>query len=144
MKAFLLTPTDKPESYLTASEVIDFCRPEVADQARALAVPGDPTATARSLYEWVRDEIPHSCDVETTLVPVSASQVLAWRTGLCFAKSHLLTALLRAVGIPAGLCYQRVRAPEWEAGFVLHGLAAAQLPDVGWYLMDPRGQQAGH
>jgi len=40
------------------------------------------------------------------VVTCSASEVLREGTGICFAKSHLLAALLRAVGIPAGLCYQ--------------------------------------
>ncbi|WP_338430147.1 transglutaminase domain-containing protein [Synechococcus elongatus] len=34
--------------------------------------------------------------------------MLEYRTGYCYAKSHLLVALLRACSIPAGFCYQRL------------------------------------
>lgn len=67
---------------------------------------------------------------------------LAHGTGWCFAKSHLLAALLRANGIPTGLCYQRLCRDD-GTGFTLHGLNAANLPGVGWYRVDPRGNKPG-
>ena len=62
--------------------------------------------------------------------------------GWCFAKSHLLAALLRANGIPAGLCYQRLRREDGD-GFTLHGLNAVYLPEIGWYRIDARGNKPG-
>jgi transglutaminase-like putative cysteine protease len=73
----------------------------------------------------------------------TASEVLSAGTGFCYAKSHLLVALLRANGVPAGLCYQRLAQNETGTSFVLHGLAAVHLPDVGWYRVDPRGNKPG-
>ena len=62
-------------------------------------------------------------------------------TGFCYAKSHLLAAILRANGIPTGLCYQRLSCDGKGAPFVLHGLNAVYLPDTGWYRIDPRGNR---
>lgn len=55
--------------------------------------------------------------------------------GLCYAKSHLLTALLRSRGVPAGLCYQRLGTGE---GHVIHGLIAVHFGGR-WRRLDPRG-----
>ncbi|MBI2949982.1 MAG: hypothetical protein HYY23_20300 [Verrucomicrobia bacterium] len=43
------------------------------------------------------------------------------RAGFCYAKSHLLAALLRARGIPAALCYQRLAFDAAGSAFCLHG-----------------------
>ena len=61
-------------------------------------------------------------------------------TGLCYAKAHLLAALLRAEGIPTGLCYQLLT--DDETSFMLHGLVAIHL-EGSWHRQDPRGNKAG-
>lgn len=63
----------------------------------------DSTSRGRRLVECG----PHLLPMET--VTWRASDVLRRGTGLCFAKAHLLAALLRAVGVPCGLCYQVLR-----------------------------------
>ena len=50
---------------------------------------------------------------------------------------------LRANGIPAGLCYQRLVMDRETEGFMLHGLNAVLLPEFGWYRIDPRGNKRG-
>ena len=45
-------------------------------------------------YMFVRDEIPHSWDIETNIVSRTASDVLKNKTGICWTKSCLLAALL--------------------------------------------------
>jgi transglutaminase-like putative cysteine protease len=62
-------------------------------------------------------------------------------SGYCYAKSHLLAALLRANGLPAGFCYQRLSLDAGGAQYCLHGLNAVWLPAVGWYRIDPRGNR---
>lgn len=129
------------DSFLRATEIIDWQHPAVYDQARALAAE-TPLETARRCYEWVRDNIRHSYDFHANPVTCTASEVLAAGTGYCYAKSHLLAALLRANGIPAGLCYQRLTAYS-EGQFSLHGLNAVYLPEYGWYRIDARGNKPG-
>ncbi|MDR2996743.1 MAG: transglutaminase family protein [Microbacterium sp.] len=98
------------------------------------------TAFARASFEWVRDRIGHSYDVQDPRVTLSASEVLGEGVGLCYAKSVLLAALLRAEGIPAGLSYQRLG--DATDGFVVHGLVAIWL-DGAWHRQDPRGNRPG-
>ena len=65
------------------------------------------------------------------------------KTGYCYAKSHLLAALLRANGIPAGLCYQRLSVDDKGEPYCLHGLNAVYLDNYGWYRIDARGNKDG-
>jgi transglutaminase-like putative cysteine protease len=52
-------------------------------------------------------------------------------------------ALLRARGLPAGFCYQRVCRDETATGLVLHGFAAVYLSECErWVAVDPRGNNA--
>ncbi|MEM9275590.1 MAG: transglutaminase family protein [Cyanobacteria bacterium P01_F01_bin.143] len=132
------------EKYLQATEIIDWQNPGILKLAKNLSQ-GKTTveATAKACFEWVRDEIYHSCDYKMNPVTCRASQVLKHKTGYCYAKSHLLTALLRANSIPAGLCYQRLSIYDDGAPYSLHGLNAVYLPNYGWYRIDPRGNKTG-
>ncbi|NET52452.1 MAG: transglutaminase family protein, partial [Merismopedia sp. SIO2A8] len=76
-------------------------------------------------------------------VTCRASDVLKHRVGYCYAKSHLLAALLRANGIPTGFCYQRLSIDDSGPPYCLHGLNGVHLPDMGWYRIDPRGNRTG-
>jgi len=132
------------DEFLTSTDVIDWQQPEVLARARALR--GDLTGVediARRCFEWVRDAITHSVDAGATVVTCAASEVLREGTGYCYAKSHLLAALLRANGIPAGLCYQRLSLDAAGSRFCLHGFNAVLLPGAGWYRVDARGNRAG-
>lgn len=128
--------------YLKCSEAIDWRNNEIVALAKQLAGDG-LESTARRCFEWVRDEVRHSGDFRLNPVTWRASDVLRERTGFCYAKSHLLAALLRANGIPAGLCYQRLSVDEVGPPFCLHGLNAVMLPSLGWYRIDARGNKPG-
>lgn len=130
------------KAYLASTDVIDWQHPAVLAQARALAG-SDAHSTTRRCFEFVRDEVRHSWDHRSGPVTCSASSVLEHRTGYCYAKSHLLAALLRANGIPSGLCYQRLSVGDSGPPYCLHGLNAVHLPDVGWYRIDARGNKPG-
>lgn len=129
-----------PQEYLGADPIIESTAPEIVRlSGRLCAESPDDTDVARVCFEWVRDRIAHSWDAQDPRVTLTATQVLRERVGLCFAKSHLLVALLRSQQVPAGLCYQRLRDGE---GFVLHGLVAVRFDDA-WHRLDPRGNTAG-
>lgn len=132
------------QRYLNASKYIDYDHPLVAETAKSLAAPAvGEHDLVRRCFEFVRDEIKHSWDYQLNPVTCRASDVLRHRTGFCYAKSHLLAALLRANGVPAGLCYQRLSAGVSGAPYFLHGLTAVFLKDCGWYRMDARGEKPG-
>jgi transglutaminase-like putative cysteine protease len=100
----------------------------------------DDVDFARAAYTWVRDQVAHSGDVGSPRVTLSAGEALRERTGLCYSKAHLVAALLRSQGVPAGLCYQRLRLGY--DGFVLHGVVAVWLGG-DWHRQDPRGNRPG-
>lgn len=130
-----------PEDYLGADAIIQSDDPSVIALGRRLRAeyPAD-VDLARAAFEWVRDEVGHAYDVQDSRVTLTATEVLSERVGLCYAKSHLLTAILRSQGIPAGLCYQRLGSPD--VGHALHGLVAIHL-DGRWSRQDPRGNRPG-
>ncbi len=131
-------------AYLQACPVIDWRHPLVLQQASRLRGRLDSEqAIAKRCFDWVRDEIRHSWDYRAGPVTCRASEALRYRTGFCYAKAHLLAALLRANGIAAGLCYQRLSLEGGGAPFCLHGLNAVFLQHHGWYRIDPRGDKRG-
>ncbi|MCU0525131.1 MAG: transglutaminase-like domain-containing protein [Elainella sp. Prado103] len=141
------------EAYLQASEVVDWQHPtllQLAQQLRAQAMRQasqerrvTQTVIAQTCFEWVRDQICHSVDHQMNPVTWRASDVLKYKTGFCFAKSHLLAALLRANQIPTGFCYQRLSLDDQGEPYSLHGFNAVYLPEVGWYRIDARGNRIG-
>ncbi|HEY9653504.1 MAG TPA: transglutaminase family protein [Coleofasciculaceae cyanobacterium] len=132
------------ESYLQASKIIDWQHPNILELANTIASTNDTIeAIAKACFEWVRDKIHHSSDYQMNPVTCRASDVLQYKTGYCYAKSHLLAALLRANGIPAGFCYQRLSVNDRGEPYCLHGLNAVYLPEVGWYRVDARGNRPG-
>lgn len=130
-----------PKYYLASCDVIDSAAPAIVDCAERLAGPNE-AQTAKACFEFVRDTIRHSADYELNPVTCRASDVLQHQTGYCYAKSHLLCALLRANKIPAGLCYQRLSIDGLGSPFCLHGLNAVYLEEFGWYRIDARGNKA--
>lgn len=132
------------DAFLASTEHVDWRTPAVLAKARELAAgSADPVEIARRCFEFVRDVIKHSWDHRLGPVTCTASSVLEHGTGYCYAKSHLLAALLRANGIAAGLCYQRLSVGDSGAPYCLHGLNAVWLPDFGWYRLDARGNKPG-
>ncbi|PPD33615.1 MAG: hypothetical protein CTY18_09545, partial [Methylomonas sp.] len=132
------------QKYLLPSQYIDYDHPRVAKKAAALA---DGVSSELDLvkicFEFVRDDIKHSWDYRMNPVTCKASDVLIHGTGYCYAKSHLLAALLRANAIPAGLCYQRLTVAADGPPYCLHGLNAVYLKQHGWYRIDARGNKPG-
>jgi transglutaminase-like putative cysteine protease len=132
------------EQYLAPSEYINFGHPLVQSRAAELAAGKcGRIELISACFEFVRDHIEHSVDYGRTVVTCSASDALIHGSGFCYAKSHLLAALLRANGVPAGLCYQRLSAGDGGPPYCLHGLNAVWLENFGWFRIDARGNKPG-
>ena len=130
------------EAYLKVSDVVDWQHPMILELAGSIAARHKSLeAIAKACFEWVRDEIYHSVDYQMNPLTCRASDVLKHKTGYCFAKSHLLAALLRANQIPAGFCYQRLSLDDKGTRYSLHGFNAVYLPAIGWYRIDARGNR---
>jgi transglutaminase-like putative cysteine protease len=132
------------ELFLKATDVIDWRQPSLLAKAFELTQGAScDLQIARHCFEWVRDNIQHSYDYRRNPVTCAASEVLAHGTGYCYAKSHLLAALLRANSIPAGFCYQRLSIDDKGPPYSLHGFNAIYLAEFGWYRVDSRGNKPG-
>ena len=131
------------KKYLESTKYINWKNSEILAQAKRLAGgAADSEKIIRRTFEFVRDEIKHSWDYKLNPVTCKASDVLQHHTGYCYAKSHLLAALLRANKIPAGLCYQRLTITD-APPFCLHGLNAVYIDELGWFRIDARGNKEG-
>ncbi|MBD1918222.1 MULTISPECIES: transglutaminase family protein [Cyanophyceae] len=132
--------------YQLPSALVDSEHPAIATLARSLtAATPSPMAQVKIVYEWVRDRIAHTYDIQAELVTCTASEVLAQGHGFCFAKAHLLAALLRHCGIPTGFCYQRLVFDDAQpTHHTLHGLNAVYLSELDrWVRLDARGNKPG-
>ena len=140
----LKTETGDVSAYLAQTRVIDQNHPEIAALSGQMIRFSSGLDLVKGIYEYVRDKIPHSADIQSKVVTCTASDVLNNREGICFAKSHLLAALLRRCDIPAGFCYQLLRLDGDESPLVLHGLNAIYLKSIGkWIRLDARGNKSG-
>ncbi|MBW7908039.1 MAG: transglutaminase family protein [Kiritimatiellae bacterium] len=142
----LIFESDDPNDYLGESSAINFHAPLVQKKVVEIRESASSEVDrARLAFEFARDEIAHSFDLKSERVAISASDAMSFREGICFAKAHVLAALLRGLGIPAGFCYQRVtRLGTVASGHALHGLNAVYLPERRvWFRLDPRGNKPG-
>ena len=132
--------------YLKESDCIDYTNPLVAEKANQLkASSSDKLDYIEKAYKFVRDEIPHTWDAKLTVVSKNASDVLKNKTGICWTKSCLLAALLRANKIPAGISYQYLtRANDASDGYIIHALNTVYIDSLQkWIRLDARGNKAG-
>ncbi len=95
-------------------------------------------------FMFVRDEIPHSWDINASVVSKKASEVLANKTGVCWTKSCLLAALLRANGIPSGISYQLLTRADNDTsdGYIIHAFNTVYIEQLDkWIRLDARGNK---
>ena len=132
------------EDFLARDRYVDADAASVRGEAARLAAESaDGYDLIRRAFHFVRDEVAHSWDVKDPRVTVSASDVLRERVGICWAKSNLLAALLRANGVPCGFCYQRLRLGAVPGKFCIRALNAVLLPSGRWLRLDARGNKKG-
>lgn len=142
----LVCDSDRLDDYLAETEEVDFSHPAIAQCAERLAAGAESGQDyARAAFEFVRDRISHSWDIQSHRVTRTASEALQFKEGICYAKSNLLCALLRRQGIPAGFCYQRLTLGDTpDTGYAVHALNAVYLTEMGrWIRLDARGNKEG-
>lgn len=138
--------SEKLSDYLEESTYINWKDSSIIQKAKELADEAiDEIDLIRKTYHFVRDEIKHSWDVQDKRVTIKASDALRESVGICWAKSHLLAALLRANGIPTGICYQRLTLGDTpDTGYCIHALNAVYIKQLNkWIRVDARGNKEG-
>lgn len=132
------------KEYLAETKSIDYMNPHIQKKVQELRnQSSDSVDYIRKAYKFVRDEIPHSWDIGTDMVSKTASDAIINKTGICWVKSCLLAALLRANGIPSGISYQLLtRADDDSEGHMIHALNTVYIKDLNkWIRLDARGNK---
>lgn len=138
--------TDNIDEYLKKDGVVNYENVNIIQLADLLWSNADSDVDyIKRAYEFVRDNISHSADINEDLLTCSASEVLAAGHGICFAKSHLLAALLRCKSIPTGFCYQKLILDDETAPILIyHGLNGVYIKEYKmWIRLDARGNKEG-
>ncbi len=138
--------SDNIDEYMKKDDIVNFENENITQLADSLFADSDSEVEyIKKAYEFVRDNISHSADVNEDILICSASEVLAAGHGICFAKSHLLAALLRCKSIPSGFCYQKLILDDETAPvLVYHGLNAVYIKECKtWIRLDARGNKEG-
>ena len=133
------------KAYLSETECIDYNNPVIQEKVNELKLNSDSQLKyIENAYRFVRDEISHSWDIKSEVVSRKASEVLMNRTGICWTKSSLLAALLRADGIPSGISYQFLTRADDNAdeGYIIHALNTVFISELNkWIRLDARGNK---
>lgn len=133
------------KGYLEETDTIDYKNPIIQDKVEEIKRTSQSQLSyIENSYRFVRDEIPHSWDIRSEIVSRKASEVLMNKTGICWTKSCLLAALLRANGIPAGISYQSLtRADDDDSeGYIIHALNTVFIKELNkWIRLDARGNK---
>lgn len=138
--------TNNLDEYLQEDDVVDCRNAAITQLADAFGQEADNEIDyIKRVYEFVRDCISHSADINEEQLTCSASEVLNAGHGICFAKSHLLAALLRNKSIPAGFCYQKLILDDETAPVLIyHGLNGVYIKEYQkWIRLDARGNKEG-
>lgn len=133
------------KDYLSETECIDYNNSVIQEKVKELKLKSDSQLKyIENAYKFVRDEISHSWDIKSEVVSCKASEVLINRTGICWTKSSLLAALLRANGIPSGFSYQFLTRADDNAdeGYIIHALNTVFISELNkWIRLDARGNK---
>lgn len=134
------------DDYLMELDEVNYSHPLVQQKAKELFhLSKSDIEKAKIAFEFVRDQISHSWDIQSSRVTCKASDVLYYKEGICYAKANLLAALLRSQGIPTGFCYQRLMLFDTpDKGYCIHALNAVYLASINrWIRLDARGNKPG-
>ena len=131
--------------YLIETQSIDYNDENIQKKVGHLKeLSSDDIDYIERCFMFVRDEIPHSWDINASVVSKKASEVLANKTGVCWTKSCLLAALLRANEIPSGISYQLLTRADNDTsdGYIIHAFNTVYIEQLDkWIRLDARGNK---
>jgi transglutaminase-like putative cysteine protease len=100
---------------------------------------GDPLTLLRRLNATLYEEL--SYEPRTTRVDSPIDEALAAKAGVCQDFAHIMTALVRGLGIPcryvSGYLAPRASGHDRSTEHATHAWVEALLPEVGWLGFDP-------
>ncbi|BFJ01079.1 MAG: transglutaminase family protein [Priestia megaterium] len=124
----LICESLEKEDYTQELPEVNFTHPLIQQKVREL-----------------KSGLPHSWDIQSKIITKTALEALKEKEGICYSKCNLLAALLRAEGIPAGFCYQRlILGDTIDTGYCIHALNAVYIKSEDrWIRLDARGNKEG-
>lgn len=128
------------DAHLLPSEFIDSESDAIKEAAAPLIMAGDEIATAENIHRFVHGAISTSAG-GVNQQAMTASEVLALKKGVCNDYANLMTAMLRAAGIPArsvsGNAMRNLRkASDWSHPGDAHAWVEFYA-DGAWHFADP-------
>jgi transglutaminase-like putative cysteine protease len=99
----------------------------------------DPLTLLRGLTSTLYEEL--SYEPRTTRVDSPIDEALAAKAGVCQDFAHIMTALVRGLGIPcryvSGYLAPRSSGHDRSTEHATHAWVEALLPEIGWIGFDP-------
>lgn len=142
----MICESENLNEYLLELNEVNYSHPRIQEKVNELFLPSQTEIEkVKIAFEFVRDKISHSWDIQGKRVTCKASDVLAYKEGICYAKSNLLAALLRSQAIPTGFGYQRLMLFDTpEKGYCIHALNVVFFKSINkWIRLDARGNKEG-
>jgi transglutaminase-like putative cysteine protease len=115
--------------------------PALLDFARSIGLTRDrdPLTLLRALAQTLYDEFAY--EPRTTHVDSPIDEALTARAGVCQDFAHIMTALVRGLGIPcryvSGYIAPNGSTHDRSTPNATHAWVEARLPDLGWVGFDP-------
>lgn len=134
--------TGEPEEkHLLPGEFIDSDNKNIIDLANTLKADGNDFKTAENISRYVTKNIKFDYSPKMNIRTPLASEVLKSKKGVCGDYANLMTALLRASGIPAkeinGLSLKKLkRSSDWSSPAGSHAWVEFCIGKE-WYFADP-------
>lgn len=129
------------DEYLQPSENIDSDNEDIIAAVRPLVVENDEYRTAKNISAFVSKTVKADTRQRINHTTLPASEILKQKTGVCTDYANLMTAMLRAAGIPArhvsGLVFNRMtEAADWTHPAASHAWVEFYT-DGKWHFADP-------
>lgn len=125
-----------PSRFATATPALNAFA-EAISLTRDRAI--DPLTLLRNLTITLYEEM--SYEPRTTRVDSPIDEALAAKAGVCQDFAHIMTALVRSLGIPcryvSGYLAPRATGHDRSTEHATHAWVEALLPDLGWVGFDP-------
>lgn len=87
----LICESEKLDDYLLELDEVDYSNPIILTNVNEFFSSSQTEIEkAKNSFEFVRDKIAHSWDIQSDKVTCKASEVIQFNEGICYAKSHLL------------------------------------------------------
>ena len=129
------------DEFLLPGEFVDSDNTAIQKAVEPLIVDSNEYETAKNIHRFVTETVEFRAENSINQMTMTASEVLEARKGVCGDYTYLMTALLRAAGIPArdvaGNAMKNLReTADWQHPGDSHAWVEFYV-DGAWHFADP-------